>query len=369
MPADSDQAGSSDRQHMARALELAQQGLGHVEPNPLVGCVVVQGDKVVGQGWHAQFGGPHAERAALKDAGDAARGAIAYVTLEPCCHTGKTPPCTEALIDAGMKRVVIGAADPNPQVSGGGVSALRDAGIEVDEGVLSEQAEELIAPFAKLQTTGQPWVIAKWAMTLDGKLATRTGSSQWISNEQSRAVVHELRGRMDAIVVGRQTALVDDPLLTARPVGARTPTRVVLDSQASLPLESQLVHTVDQAPIVVVCSSKAPAERRTALEANGVDVWAVAGEEHATRLNNMLQEMGRRQWTNILVEGGAQLLGSLFDAQAIDEVHAFIAPKLAGGAAAPSPLAGTGLNHMPTEGLRNVQIQILENNIYISGRC
>ncbi|MCH2222645.1 MAG: bifunctional diaminohydroxyphosphoribosylaminopyrimidine deaminase/5-amino-6-(5-phosphoribosylamino)uracil reductase RibD, partial [Dechloromonas sp.] len=237
---------------MSRAFELARQGLGHVEPNPMVGCVIVLRGEIVGEGWHRRFGGPHAEVAAIAAAGKNARQATAFVSLEPCCFTGQTPPCTGALIDAGVAKVVIGCCDPNPKVAGGGVAQLRAAGIEVIVGLLEEEARQLIAPFSKLVTRKRPWVIAKWAMTLDGKLATRAGASQWISGEASRTVVHQLRGRVDAILAGRGTAILDDPLLTARPPGPRIATRVVLDTQASLSCESRLMQTIDQAPVVVV---------------------------------------------------------------------------------------------------------------------
>lgn len=359
---------TADQFHMARGLELARQGVGHVEPNPMVGCVLVNKAAVVGEGYHENFGGPHAERNALTAAGDAAQGATAYVTLEPCRHTGKTPPCTEALIEAGISRVVVGAVDPSAKVSGKGMKALQAAGIEVTTGIMQAEAEALIAPFAKLQTTGRPWVIAKWAMTLDGKIASRTGHSQWISGEKSRAIVHELRGRMDAIIVGRQTAEQDDPLLTARPPGPRIATRVVIDSQALLSLESQLVQTAAEPPVLLICGQKAPAERRQALADQGVEVFVAPGSNHAQRLLAALDEMGHRQWTNVLVEGGGELLGSLFDVQAIDEVHAFIAPKLLGGADAKSPLAGSGLEQIPEGILRDLKFQVLGGDVYVNGR-
>ncbi|MFZ5831242.1 MAG: bifunctional diaminohydroxyphosphoribosylaminopyrimidine deaminase/5-amino-6-(5-phosphoribosylamino)uracil reductase RibD, partial [Planctomycetota bacterium] len=208
-----------DPWHMRRALELAAEGEGYVEPNPMVGCVIAQGAETLGEGWHRRFGGPHAEIEALRIAGPRAAGATMFVTLEPCCHFGKTPPCTRAVVDAGIRRVVVAIGDPFPAVAGGGLAELRAAGIETTIGVLEAEAAELVAPYLKLLRTGLPWVIAKWAMTLDGKIATHTGVSRWISGPESRAVVHRLRGRVDAIVVGRQTAAIDDPQLTARPPG------------------------------------------------------------------------------------------------------------------------------------------------------
>src|SRR5262245_15622465 len=257
---------------MARALELASRGEGYVEPNPMVGCVVVQGGEVVGEGWHQKFGGPHAEVEALRVAGARARGATMYVTLEPCCHHGKTPPCTEAIIAAGIARVVCAQRDPFEQVAGQGIEALKAAGIDVDVGTLEAEAKRLNAPYLKLVTTGRPWIIAKWAMTLDGKIATRAGDSRWISGEASREIVHGLRGRMDGVMVGRGTAQRDDPLLTARPPGPRTATRIVVDSRASLSLESQLIRSVGDAPVLVTVGSDAPQENIDRLTAAGCEV-------------------------------------------------------------------------------------------------
>src|SRR5581483_10404701 len=239
-----------DAWHMARALELAELGRGYVEPNPLVGCIVVQGAEVIGEGWHRRFGGPHAEIDALAVAGHRAKGGTLVVTLEPCCHWGKTPPCTKAVIAAGIRRVVVAQRDPFPAVSGGGIDELRAAGIEVEVGVREDEARILNAPYLKLLETGRPWIIAKWAMSLDGKLATRTGHSQWISGDKSRRVAHAMRGRVDAVLVGRGTVEADDPLLTARPVGPRVATRIVLDSRATLSSDSQLVRTVEAAPVL-----------------------------------------------------------------------------------------------------------------------
>jgi len=258
---------AAKNQFLSLAFQLAQQGQGTVEPNPLVGCVIVQNGTVVGQGYHRRFGGPHAEIEALRDAGKKASGAEVYVTLEPCCHQGKTGPCTEALIEAGVARVIVGCRDPHPAVAGQGLAALCAAGIEVCLEENCEEAKRLIAPFTKLITTGRPWVIAKWAMTLDGKIATHTGSSQWISGAASRTVVHQLRGRVDAILVGRGTAAADDPQLTSRPPGPRTATRIVLDSQASLSLESQLVQSISAGPLIVAASTAASLEKRQRLEA------------------------------------------------------------------------------------------------------
>lgn len=337
---------SPDEQFMQRALELAARGQGFVEPNPMVGCVIVQDGRIAGEGWHERFGGPHAEVNAIRAAGERTRGATMYVTLEPCCHQGKTPPCSRAVIESGVKRVVIAQRDPHARVDGGGLKELREAGLEVELGILEQQAKWLTAPYLKLLEKGHPWVIAKWAMSLDGKIATSTGDSKWISNEQSRAVVHQLRGRMDAILVGRGTVEADDPLLTARPPGPRTATRVVLDSKASISLDSQLVRTAKETPVLIAATSDAPAEKVARLKQLGCDVFQPGHDNQYHQLGTILSHLGSRQMTNILVEGGATLLGTLFFARWVDEVHVFVAPKIIGGEQAPTAVAGVGVERI-----------------------
>ena len=331
---------------MFRALELAAQGQGAVEPNPMVGCVLVKDGVAIGEGWHRQYGDLHAEADALKNCEGDPRGATAFVTLEPCCHTGKQPPCTTALIEAGVERVVVAMPDPFAEVDGGGLDLLKDAGVQVEVGLLQDQARELNAPYLKLVQKGRPWVLGKWAATLDGKIATSEGNSQWISNASSRAIVHQIRGRCDAIVVGSGTERADDPLLTARPPGPRTPVRVVINSEATLDTESQLVRTLEQAPVWVVCGPHAEQDRCERLREFGVDVVQFEEQDANARLLALLDYMGQARMTNVLVEGGAKLMGSLFDLEAIDEVHAFIAPKLVGGSSAPGPMGGEGVGKM-----------------------
>jgi diaminohydroxyphosphoribosylaminopyrimidine deaminase/5-amino-6-(5-phosphoribosylamino)uracil reductase len=294
------------------------------------------------------------------------------VTLEPCCHHGKTPPCTEALVRAGVERAVIAVEDPFTQVAGRGIAELRNAGIECEVGMQAAHANWLLAPYRKLVTTGRPWVIAKWAMTLDGKLATRTGDSQWISSEASRAVVHQIRGRVDAVMVGSGTARADDPLLTARPSVRedvkRVATRVVVDSAASLSSESRLVQTASDVPVLVAAASEASPDACRRLMEAGVEVVQWPGTR-AERLNALLAELGRRRMTNVLVEGGSRLLGALFDARAVDEVHVFIAPKLAGGCEAPSPVGGEGSERMAHAlQLADIAIEELDGDVYVHGR-
>ncbi len=357
---------------MQRAIELARGGEGHVEPNPMVGAVVAAAGKILGSGLHQRFGGPHAEVEALLAAGAAARGATLYVTLEPCCHHGKTPPCTEAVVAAGIARVVVAARDPFPAVNGGGIAALRAAGIAVEVGLCEREATRLTAPFRKLVTTRKPWVIAKWAMSLDGRMATATGESRWISSPESRALVHRLRGRVDAIVVGIGTALADDPLLTARlddgTAPRRQPLRIVLDSQARLPLESRLVQTAREQPLLVATGPAAPPARREALAAAGCEIWVAPVSDPGDRLDLLLEELGRRQCTNILVEGGSGVLGSLLDRGAADEVWAFIAPKIIGGAAAPAPVGGRGIAGMAdAAGLEIEEVSRPGGDLFVRG--
>jgi len=358
-----------DAWHMARALELARRGEGLVEPNPMVGCTIVQADETVGEGWHQRFGAPHAEIEALKVAGARARGATAFVTLEPCSHQGKTGPCTKALIAAGVARVVIAQQDPFPQVAGRGIAELNAAGIAVEVGQLAEEARRLNAPYLKLIERGMPWVIAKWAMTLDGKLATRAASSRWISSPASREIVRQLRDRVDGIVVGRGTASADDPLLTARPPGRRVASRIVVEELATLSPDSQLAKTAREVPVIVAAGERATASSRERLESLGVEVLVCPGRDRKERLTWLLEELGRRRMTNVLVEGGGQLLGSLFDLKQIDELHVFIAAKLVGGDQAPTPIAGLGLEQMADAvTLDAPQVEQVGGDVYLHGR-
>lgn len=344
---------ANDLQQMALALRLAQLGLGWVEPNPLVGCVLVAQGQVIGEGYHAKFGEAHAERAAIANAlerGAAARlaGCTAYVTLEPCCHHGKTPPCTEALIEARVGRVVVAMLDPFAQVSGKGLQELVEAGMAVEVGLLESEAKLLNAPYLKRLQSGRPWVIAKWAMSLDGKLATHTGQSQWISSPESRQAVQELRGRVDAILVGSGTALADNPRLVARVERPpRLARRVVADSQLRLPLESQLVQSARLIPTLVWAGPQAERHKMRDLRDAGCEVELCNEADPASRLDALLRYLvDKYQATQVLVEGGAKLLGSLMQLQQIDECDVFVAPKLLGGAGAPSPIGGLGIGHV-----------------------
>jgi len=332
-----------DEQMMLRALALAERGLGRVEPNPAVGAVVTSGGEVVAEDYHRFFGGAHAESAALTTAGERARGGTLYVTLEPCCHHGKTPPCTDAIIRAGIGRVVVAMQDPFTEVAGRGLAQLRKAGIKVEVGLCEKQAMRLNAPYLKLNQRGLPWFTAKWAMTLDGKIATAAGDSQWISCEKSRQFVHQLRDRSDAVLIGVRTALKDDPLLTARLPGTRNPTRIVVDTRARLPHDSKLVASVKDAPLWVVCGQQAPRENLDALTKAGCRVIVLPQHDVGVDLLSLAELLGTERVTNVLVEGGGRILGSLFEAELIDHVMVFVAPKLLGGQHAPTPIAGAGV--------------------------
>ncbi|MEX2670617.1 MAG: bifunctional diaminohydroxyphosphoribosylaminopyrimidine deaminase/5-amino-6-(5-phosphoribosylamino)uracil reductase RibD [Phycisphaeraceae bacterium] len=332
----------SDLHFMRHALRLARRGRGYVEPNPMVGAVVVRDGHIVGEGWHQRHGGPHAELNAIADAADKTQGATLYVTLEPCCHHGKTPPCTDAVRNAGFARVVAAMVDPNPQVSGQGLAALEKAGIAVQIGPLTHRAMVLNEPFIKRQVTALPYVIAKWAATLDGAIATATGHSQWISNPRSRRVVHHLRSRVDAIIVGIGTAIADDPMLTARDVTVRRlARRVVLDPHLKLPADSALVRTADRVPLIVAASEEvlaADPPQARALRSKSVELLplppltASTDEPHARLdLRPLLAHLAEaHNATNVLLEGGAGTLGSFFEQGHVDEIFAFIAPKLIG---------------------------------------
>jgi diaminohydroxyphosphoribosylaminopyrimidine deaminase/5-amino-6-(5-phosphoribosylamino)uracil reductase len=367
----------TDERYMSLALALAERGRGAVEPNPLVGAVVVDvGGRVVGEGWHRKFGEAHAEVNAFAAAGEAARGGTLYVTLEPCCHHGKTPPCTDAVLRSGVRRVVAAMADPFPKVAGGGFGILRAAKLDVTVGVGEVAARELNAPYLKLLATGLPWVIAKWAMSLDGKIATRTGDSKWISGEASRRRVHELRGRVDAIIVGRGTVVADDPLLTARPPGPRTAVRVVLTASGGLPERCQLRATAREVPVIVY-TAVGNEGKLAGWAADGAEIVPVSRDPTGSvsdtlpvgsRLTHILSDLGRRRFTNVLVEGGSGVLGSFLDADAVDEAHVHLAPKLIGGANAPSPVGGAGVERI-ADALRfgKIETEVIDGDVSI--RC
>ena len=321
---------TDDERFMSAALDLAQSGRGKVEPNPMVGALLVRDGVVLAEGWHRYFGGPHAEIEALsaaREAGAIAQGATMYVTLEPCCHHGKTPPCTDAIIDAGIARVVIALEDPDENVAGG-VKKLRDAGIEVTTGVGQAKAKQLLAAYIKLRTEHKPWVICKWAQTADGFITLPDTSGRWISGEASRDYTHKLRGMCDGILVGIGTVLVDDPLLTNRNDGGKQPVRVVLDSKLQTPLDCQLVQTIDIAPLLIATTKEAASNQSAQkLRSVGAELLALPCNENGLDLNMLLDELGKRNWTYLLVEGGAKVLGSFIYSNLADELLTFVAPS------------------------------------------
>jgi diaminohydroxyphosphoribosylaminopyrimidine deaminase / 5-amino-6-(5-phosphoribosylamino)uracil reductase len=341
----------TDRLHLARAIELAGRGVGAVKPNPVVGAVVARDGEVLGEGWHERFGAAHAEVNAIEACGLAdLSGATLYVSLEPCCHEGKTPPCTEAIVQAGIGRVVVGSDDPTEKAAGRGLGILRDEGVEVviADGELATRARLLNQAFRKHARVGRPWVLFKSAMTLDGKVATRAGDSQWISGNASRELAHRWRASVDAVVVGIGTALADDPQLTARPDGTPTcpseqPRRVVFDSLARLPSDSRLLAAAAEIPLTVVVSRAAARADTDALEAAGVQVVVATGENEPTRVRSALDQLGQLGVASLLLEGGPHLAGAFLDAGEIDEIRLFLAPLLFGGRTARDPLEGEGV--------------------------
>jgi diaminohydroxyphosphoribosylaminopyrimidine deaminase/5-amino-6-(5-phosphoribosylamino)uracil reductase len=349
----------TDKAHLARAIELAQNGAGAVRPNPVVGAVVARDEEILGEGWHKEFGGAHAEVNAIEACGlEDLSEATLYVSLEPCCHEGKTPPCTDAILQAGLRRVVVASDDPTEKASGRGLGILRDEGVEVvmADGELAARARLLNQAFRKHARVGRPWVLFKSAMTLDGKVATRTGDSKWISGEDSRGLAHRWRASVDAVVVGIGTALADDPQLTARPEGLlaelpHQPRRVVFDTLARLPPSSQLVAAAAEIPLTVVVSRAAARADTDALEAAGVQVLVATGENEPARVRSALEQLGARGVASVLLEGGPHLAGAFLDAGEIDEIRLFLAPLLLGGSAARDPLEGKGVERI-SEALR-----------------
>lgn len=363
---------ADDADVMRHALAIARQGLGVVEPNPAVGAVVVDDRlRFIAEGFHQRCGEGHAEVNAIAAAGRQTQGAQLFVTLEPCSHHGKTPPCADAVIAGGFRRVVIGCPDPAPHTAGRGIEKLRAAGLEVVVDVCRDEAEFLIAPFRKLITTKLPWVHAKWAMTLDGRIASHSGHSKWISGAASRAEVHRLRGRMDAIVTGAGTVRADDPRLTARPPGPRTPLRVVVDSDGrSVTTNGQLMSSLNESPLLICAGeSFAASDHLKQLVDLGAEIFVASGDDRREQVQQLVCELGRRQLTNVLLEAGAGLMGSFFDQQLVDEVHVFVAPKIIGGQAAMSPVGGDGLNQIPQlASLDGLTVRQFEDDILIEGR-
>ncbi len=358
----------SEQHYMQLALELAAGAVGRTSPNPPVGAVVVRDGQIVGRGYHPAAGKPHAEIYALRDAGAAAGNADLYVTLEPCAHQGRTGPCTEAIISAGIARVWVGTLDPNPQVSGRGVKQLEAAGITVTTGVLEADCRQLIAPFAKQITSGLPFVTLKMAMTLDGQTATSTGDSQWISNEQSRLHVQQMRDHADAIMVGVGTVLADNPQLTARIPDGKDPIRVVIDSTLSIPETARVFNPASSAGVIVVTTGQADSGKLKAIEKAGAEIITVPDKDGRVDLQKAMQELGARNIQSILLEGGATLAADALASGVVDRAAVFIAPKLLGGNDGKAVLTGAGCTRL-NEALRlqDIRVRRFADDILIEG--
>ena len=336
-----------DEKYMRLALRLARKARGKTSPNPMVGAVVVRGKSVVGAGYHHRAGEPHAEVMALRQAGKKAKGGTLYLNLEPCDHFGRTPPCTQAILKAGIKRVVAGMKDPNPMVSGRGIKRLTRAGVRVEVGICAEDCRELNAPFSKWITTGTPFLTLKAASSLDGKAATRSGDSRWISSETSRRYVHRLRSTVDAVMVGSGTVGRDDPLLNVRLAGRkkpRHPLRVIVDSRLAIPLHSQIVRTAGDFPTLVATTPSAPPAKIALLKKAHVEVLVIGGgQDGQVHLRALMKELGRRGVLSILLEGGPTLNASALEERVVDRILLFLAPKIIGGKEAPGMIGGKGV--------------------------
>lgn len=361
----------AEEQFMKRAIELAKQGAGWTAPNPLVGAVVVKNGRVIGEGYHRKYGELHAERNALAACTEDPAGATLYVTLEPCCHYGKTPPCTEIIIEKKIAKVVIGSRDPNPKVAGKGARILREHGIEVVEDYMRKACDALNPVFFHYITTKTPYVVLKFAMTLDGKIATRTGASKWITGEAARNHVHQLRGRYAGILAGIGTVLADDPMLNCRIDGAHQPLRIILDSHLRIPMGSRLVRSAKEYPLLIVCNESTRdreegASRIQKLEEAGAKVWTLPEKNGHPDLNVLMQRLGEEKIDSVLIEGGGTVNEAALKAHIVHHVYAYIAPKIFGGADAKTPVEGSGIR-LPQEcaNLRLAKITVLLNDMLL----
>ncbi len=356
----------TDIDYMKLALNLAKRAEGRTSPNPLVGAVIVKSDQIIGKGYHHYAGGAHAEINALNEAGIEAKGADLYVNLEPCSHYGKTPPCSQAIIAAGIKRVIIGMKDPNPIVAGRGIKILKEAGIEVEIGVLEEECKRLNEVFIKYITIERPFVILKNALTLDGKIATKSGDSRWISGEESRLLVHKLRDKVDGILVGIGTVLADNPRLTTRlPDDGRDATRIILDSKLRIPLDANLVVEDSSASTIIITTSKGNNDKKERLQELGVEVIEIGAE---INLEDVLKELGKREFSSLLVEGGSRINTAFLEGGLVDKVYYFIAPKIIGGEDAIQAVAGRGVERVK-DGIKIIdkEVKMLGEDILLVG--
>lgn len=357
-----------NKKYMLRAIALAKQGWGYTNPNPMVGAVIVKENRIIGEGYHRKCGELHAERNAFASLTESAEGADLYVTLEPCCHYGRTAPCTEAIIEHKIARVFIGSSDPNPKVSGKGARILREHGIEVTENVCKEECDAINPVFFHYITRKRPYIVMKYAMTLDGKIATRTGKSKWITGEQARNHVHHLRAGYAAILCGIGTVLADDPMLNARIKGAHQPVRVVLDSKLRIPLTSQLVQSAREYQTLIICAGNYP--RQEKLEEAGCEVLCMPGADGKVDLQELVMELGRRQIDSVLVEGGGEIHDAFREAGLVDHVCCYIAPKILGGRQAKTPVEGIGVAETAEAlQLTSFKLTVLENDLLLEYDC
>ena len=365
-------ASKVDTYFMAKALELAEKGRGTTSPNPMVGALVIKNRSIIGQGYHEKAGTDHAEIIALKQAGMDAAGATLYVTMEPCCHYGKTPPCTQAIIEAKVAEVYISTLDPNPLVSGKSIKALNEAGIRTYVGSCEKEARKINEAYIKYITTGRPFVIAKFAMSIDGKIATKTGNSKWISSDSCRKYVHMLRHCADMVMVGVNTIIKDDPRLTARGCngkGGQTkqqPIRLVVDSKGKTPVDAQLFKQPGKTMLAVI--KPFSSDNQFKYGKTGAEIIELSEEDGMVNLDEMMQVLGKKQVVTILTEGGSSLLGSLFDRKLVDKVLTFVAPIVIGGSRARTAIGGKGVNEIEEAfRLKNVEIHTFSNNVLMSG--
>lgn len=358
----------TDEQFMRRALELAKKGTGYVSPNPLVGAVIVQDGQIIGEGYHECYGQAHAEVNAVRNAAKDVEGATLYVTLEPCAHYGQTPPCAKLLVKSKFKRVVIGCLDPNEQVSGRGVKILREAGIAVDIGILEQECLAINEVFFHYITTKKPFVVMKTAMTLDGKIATVTGASKWITGNAARERVHQLRHRLSGIMVGVDTVIADDPLLSCRMENGRNPVRLIVDSKLRIPPDARVLKNQDTQKTIIGTTKQCNQEKHEALENMGVEVVILPENKGRVDLQAWMKVLGERKIDSILLEGGATLNFSMLKEGLVHQVQAYIAPKIFGGQTAPTPVGGTGFEQVADAvRIEHLKVEKVGEDIWICG--
>lgn len=359
--------------YMRRAIALAKRGIGYTNPNPIVGCVVVKDGRIISEGYHERYGQFHAERNALLNCQEDPAGAELYVTLEPCCHYGKTPPCTEIILEKKIRKVYVGSMDTNPKVGGKGVQILREAGVEVETGILEEECRQMNEVFFHFIETGKPFVVMKYAMTMDGKIACASGDSKWVTGEAARTHVHELRRAYRGIMVGIGTVLADDPMLNCRIVQGADPIRIVCDSRLRIPLNCRLVQTARDIPTIVACTkatlmTEECQEKITALRQAGVELVATGINESQVDLTELMQLLGEKKIDSILLEGGSTLNAAALQAGIVNKVYAYVAGKLIGGKAAPTPVSGEGAKKMSDAVvLTDLQVTAFGEDLCISG--